>query len=69
MAVGALERKFHQELFESQSYAIFLSILLLELGLDMEQLMSDPAKAVEQLEKTFRSKTRDEWSMVFEGAH
>ncbi|PIC19753.1 hypothetical protein B9Z55_025186 [Caenorhabditis nigoni] len=54
MAVGPLEPKFHQNMFEV-------------LGVDGDDLFSDPELITKELEETFLQKTRDEWSKVFEG--
>ncbi|CAO4386296.1 unnamed protein product [Caenorhabditis nigoni] len=54
MAVGPLEPKFHQNMFEV-------------LGINGDDLFSDPERITKELEETFLQKTRDEWSKTFEG--
>uniref|UniRef100_A0A914EAQ2 Alpha-methylacyl-CoA racemase n=1 Tax=Acrobeloides nanus TaxID=290746 RepID=A0A914EAQ2_9BILA len=56
MAIGALEPKFHIELFK---------ILNIENG--MNKLFEEPANLVETMEKIFKTKTQAEWVEVFQG--
>ncbi|CAI2356131.1 unnamed protein product [Caenorhabditis sp. 36 PRJEB53466] len=54
VAVGPLEPKFHQEMFEV-------------LGVDGHDLFENPERVIKMLEDTFLLKTRDEWTKTFEG--
>lgn len=54
MAVGPLEPKFHQKMFQV-------------LGVNGDDLFSEPERITKVLEETFLQKTRDEWSSIFEG--
>ncbi|CAJ0583464.1 unnamed protein product, partial [Mesorhabditis spiculigera] len=56
MSVGALEPRFTQILLDA-----------LDIDLTIGDIYSRPAEVVEILEKTFKSKTRDEWTKIFEG--
>ncbi|CAD6189279.1 unnamed protein product [Caenorhabditis auriculariae] len=54
MAVGALEPKFHQKMFEI-------------LGIDGSDAFGDPEKLTKDMEQKFEERTRDEWTQVFLG--
>ncbi|CAB3399727.1 unnamed protein product [Caenorhabditis bovis] len=54
IAVGALEPKFHQNMFRV-------------LGFDGSDIFDDPEKLVRQMEQIFLTRTRDEWWQIFEG--
>ncbi|VDM69121.1 unnamed protein product [Strongylus vulgaris] len=48
MAVGALEPKFNQNLFEADVY-------------------ESPRETIAEMERIFKSKTREEWTTLFDG--
>ncbi|CAI5455103.1 unnamed protein product [Caenorhabditis angaria] len=54
VAVGCIEPKFHQNMFEV-------------LQIDGSDLFTNPGGMVKQLEDIFLTKTRNEWETVFEG--
>ncbi|PAV62909.1 hypothetical protein WR25_26747 [Diploscapter pachys] len=54
VAVGALEPKFNGNLLQ-----------VLNCGLTQADIYSNPKKVVEELEKLFKTKTRDEWAEIF----
>lgn len=72
MAVGALEPKFHLELFESKLKYIFPSrsqFLVLKIDKGMNKLFEEPEQLVKTLEDIFKSKTQEEWAEIFKGKH
>ncbi|KHJ99300.1 hypothetical protein OESDEN_00725 [Oesophagostomum dentatum] len=56
MAVGALEPKFNRTLFE-----------VLGVKKSIGEMYANPAETTAEMEKIFKSKTREEWMQVFEG--
>lgn len=42
---------------------------MLDLDLQVSDVIERPTKVIEELEKKFGSKTRDQWMELFEGSH